>query len=121
MDAVSKSNQTHNALEFCNVLGSVAAVLFACVHSTAMTQHVSVQGKRHALGPKHWAMSVCILLAKAQVGNPNRTCYNHISSLPTKSTWCDSTAVHAQYCLLHVRVQTNWALLQNKKYQTCLD
>jgi hypothetical protein len=65
-----------------------------------------------------WARHDFDGLAKAQAHKANPSQCSHISMTPTKRTLCDSSAVHAQYYLPHVRAQTNLVSDLNKKYQT---
>lgn len=65
-----------------------------------------------------WAMHDADVPATAPAHKANPSVNSHISNLPTKRTWYDSTAVHAQYYLPHVHAQTGLAFFLNKKYQT---
>jgi hypothetical protein len=79
---------------------------------------VEAQGMCPSIHGADWARRVCIETARVRVENPSRTCYNHISMTPTRSTVCGSNFERVEYCQLHVRVQTNWAWALNRIHQT---
>ena len=65
-----------------------------------------------------WAMHAADAIATARVPKENQSLCNHISNLQTKRTEYDSAVVLAQWYLLLVHEQTNWAWFQNKIHQT---
>jgi hypothetical protein len=65
-----------------------------------------------------WAKHAVEPLATEQVQKANPMCQDPLSSVSTKNTLCDSTAVHAQYFQPCAHAQNGPASFLNKIRQT---
>ena len=79
--------------------------------------HVA-QGTRPNQADVGWAMHAVGWLATEQVQKANPMCQDPLSSVSTKNTLCDSTAVHAQYFQPCAHAQNGPASFLNKIRQT---